>query len=42
MSKFIVSLVLLLLLASCSYLHDGSGWEHNMDDSSDAILEHVH
>ncbi len=42
MSKWLLPLCILVGLSGCGALHDGSGWEHNMDDKSDSTLEHKH
>ncbi|MDX8388491.1 MAG: hypothetical protein R8M46_08200 [Ghiorsea sp.] len=42
MNNFILGTLLLLFLASCGGLHDGKGWEHDMDKESQNILEHKH
>ncbi len=41
MSKWLLAL-LLLMFSGCMALHDGSGWEHNMEQESNTILEHEH
>ncbi len=42
MSKWLLPLFVLAVLSGCGAFHDGSGWEHNMDEQSESILEHKH
>jgi len=42
MNKLCLAFVLAALFAGCGTLHDGQGWEHNMQDKSGSILEHKH
>ncbi|MDQ6983784.1 MAG: hypothetical protein Q9M44_03620 [Ghiorsea sp.] len=42
MNKVMLVFIVLAGLSGCGALHDGSGWEHNMDDQSESILEHKH
>jgi len=42
MKKCAVLLVVAWLSSGCATLHDGVGWEHNMDEESSSLLEHKH
>ena len=42
MSKLALVLWVVVSLSGCAMFHDGSGWEHNMDEQSESILEHKH
>ncbi|MDQ6989697.1 MAG: hypothetical protein Q9M19_07425 [Mariprofundaceae bacterium] len=42
MSKLVMLLLMIFAFSGCGALHDGNGWEHNMDQESDELFEHKH
>jgi len=42
MNNLMLGVLLLLILGGCGGLHDSKGWEHDMNNDSQNILEHKH